>query len=96
MGILPESIQRVLLSVFSAIREHNDRWYLFDQLLFSTNWISDETLFLLKTAVFNPAFLSMKRSNYQAYPFRTRIIGKHLEGYSDHFPVYAIIGLTIE
>lgn len=75
---------------------HNDRWYLFDQLLFSTNWKSDQTLFLLKTAVFNPAFLSTKRSNYNAYPFRTKVNGKRLEGYSDHFPVYAIIGLSIE
>jgi predicted extracellular nuclease len=75
---------------------HSDRWYLFDQMLFSINWKNDKALFLLKTAVFNPAFLSTKRSNYQAYPFRTRVTGKRLEGYSDHFPVYAIIGLTLE
>ncbi len=75
---------------------YNDRWFLFDQLLFSMNWQANKQLFLLKTAVFNPDYLRTKRSNYQGYPFRTRSHGNLLDGYSDHFPVYAIIGLTIE
>ena len=75
---------------------HNDRWFLFDQMLFTTNWREDKEIFLLKEAVFNPNFLRTKRGNYQGYPFRTTIHGTDLEGYSDHFPVYAIIGLTIE
>lgn len=75
---------------------HNDRWFLFDQLLFSMNWNKDKELFLLKTAVFNPSFLRTKRSNYHGYPFRTKVNGIRLEGYSDHFPVYAVIGSTIE
>ena len=75
---------------------HNDRWFLFDQLLFSMNWNKDKELFLLKTAVFNPSFLRTKRSNYHGYPFRTKVNGIRLEGYSDHFPVYAVIGSSIE
>lgn len=75
---------------------HYDRWFLFDQILFTTNWREDKDIFLLKEAVFNPSFLRTKRGNYQGYPFRTKVHGTSLEGYSDHFPVYAIIGLTIE
>lgn len=48
---------------------HNDRWYLFDQLLFSMNWKNDNTLFLLKTAIFNPAFLSKKEVIITLIPF---------------------------
>jgi len=75
---------------------HNDHWFLFDQLLFSENWNKEGTLFLLKTTVFNPGFLYTKRSNYQGYPYRTRILVNRLQGYSDHFPVYAVIGLRAE
>ncbi|MDG1054213.1 MAG: endonuclease/exonuclease/phosphatase family protein [Flavobacteriaceae bacterium] len=74
---------------------HNDRWFLFDQLLFSLNWNEDKEIFLLKTAVFNPSFLRTKRSNYHGYPFRTKIHGTRLEGFSDHFPVYTIVGLSL-
>ena len=74
---------------------HNDRWFLFDQLLFSLNWNKDKEIFLLKTAVYNPSFLRTKRSNYHGYPFRTKIHGTRLEGFSDYFPVYTIVGLSL-
>ena len=73
---------------------HNDRWYLFDQLLFSPAWKQKKSVQLLQTAIFCPAYLYTKRGRYQGYPFRTKVNGDHLEGYSDHFPVYAIIGLV--
>ena len=73
---------------------HNDRWYLFDQLLFSPAWQQKKSLQWLQTAIYNPAYLYTKRGRYQGYPFRTKVNGNHLEGYSDHFPVYAIIGVT--
>ncbi len=70
---------------------HNDRWFLFDQLLFSENWKDEENLLLLKTAVFNPKFLQTKRSNYQGYPYRTQHSANGVDGYSDHFPVYTVL-----
>ncbi len=72
---------------------YNDRWYLFDQMLFSLNWHSDASLFIIKTAVYSPAKLITQRGRYQGYPFRTSSRGNSLEGYSDHFPVYSIIGV---
>ena len=71
---------------------YNDRWHLFDQMLFSLNWYNDPSLFLLKTAVYSPSKLRTLRGRYQGYPFRTVIRGNTLEGYSDHFPVYTILG----
>jgi len=71
---------------------YNDRWHLFDQMLFSLNWYNDPSLFLLKTAVYSPPKLRTLRGRYQGYPFRTVIRGNTLEGYSDHFPVYTILG----
>ena len=73
---------------------HNDRWYLFDQILFSSAWKQKKSLQLLQTAIFSPANLYTKRGRYQGYPFRTKVNGDYLEGYSDHFPVYAIIGIA--
>lgn len=71
---------------------YNDRWHLFDQLLHSTAWTKANGLVLLKTDIYAPSFLRTKRGKFQGYPFRTKINGNHLEGFSDHFPVYAIIG----
>jgi|GEM_PF-589170 len=71
---------------------YNDRWHLFDQMLFSLNWYNDPSLLLLKTAVYSPPKLRTLRGRYQGYPFRTVIRGNTLEGYSDHFPVYTILG----
>ncbi|MEN8813316.1 MAG: hypothetical protein ABF277_08430 [Candidatus Arcticimaribacter sp.] len=34
-------------------------------------------------------------SNYHGYPFRTKIHGTRLEGFSDHFPVYTVVGLSL-
>ena len=71
---------------------YNDRWFLFDQILFSHNWIENGLLKLKKVRVFHPSKLITPRGKYQGYPYRTNTNGRKLMGYSDHFPVYAIIG----
>jgi hypothetical protein len=55
-------------------------------------WVIAEPNALLKTAVYSPPKLRTLRGRYQGYPFRTVIRGNTLEGYSDHFPVYTILG----
>ena len=50
----------------------------------------------LKTAVFNPPYLRNPNGKYKGYPFRNEIQGTQLEGYSDHFPVYVVLGKGIE
>lgn len=74
---------------------HNDRWYLFDQLLFSPQWKNATDLMIINVQVYRPQWLRTRRGRYQGYPFRTHSDGNTLEGYSDHFPVYTLIGEMI-
>lgn len=70
---------------------YNDRWFLFDQILFSQQWKKQKFLHIKKTAIYHPIHLITPRGRYQGYPFRTDINGPKLRGYSDHFPVYTLI-----
>jgi predicted extracellular nuclease len=71
---------------------HRDRWHLFDQILVSQNWTSKQGLSVLKAAVFKPSFLINPEGKYLGYPYRNHVKGTKLYGYSDHFPVYIIVG----
>lgn len=71
---------------------YRDRWFLFDQILVSSNWLTQNGGVLLKPAVFNPKFLTTPEGRYSGYPYRTQITGTLLFGYSDHYPVYIVIG----
>jgi len=75
---------------------HRDRWHLFDQILFDQELRSGEELLLLKTAVFNPSYLRNPRGKFKGYPYRHEIQGVLLKGYSDHFPVYVLLGIKNE
>ena len=70
---------------------HNDRWHLFDQLLFSKHWQQNPSLFVMDVQIYQPLNLRTLRGRYRGYPFRTASEGGRLVGYSDHFPVYAIL-----
>ena len=69
-------------------------WFLFDQILYSPVWNKKKDLRILKTNIYAPVYLYTKRGKFQGYPFRTKVNGNFLEGFSDHFPVYAIIGVN--
>lgn len=71
---------------------HNRRWNLFDQILFSTNFFeSSRSEFEFSTAnIFDEDFLKLFDGKYKGTPFRTYVGKKYKGGYSDHFPVYAI------
>ena len=71
---------------------HRDRWHLFDQILLSQNWKSKKGAVFIKSAVFNPPFLRNPEGKFRGYPYRTNVSGNTLNGYSDHFPVYVLIG----
>jgi hypothetical protein len=71
---------------------HRDRWHLFDQVLLSQNWQSNQGPIFLKGAVFNPPFLRNPQGKFKGYPYRNQVNGTKLNGYSDHFPVYVIFG----
>lgn len=69
-----------------------DRWFLFDQILLSQNWHTSKNHVFLKVAVFNPPFLRNPEGKFMGYPYRNEVLGAKLHGYSDHFPVYIVIG----
>ena len=70
-----------------------DRWYLFDQMLFSKNFFeTDKGLLHLKYAeVFDPKFIKTWKGKRKNAPFRTYSGRWHLGGFSDHFPVVAYL-----
>ncbi len=71
----------------------NGRWYLFDQIIFSVNFLEkDKGKFFFKQAgVFNADFLKTWSGKRKDTPYRTFIGTWYQGGYSDHFPVYAKI-----
>lgn len=71
---------------------HKKQWMLFDQILLSKAFLTEKSRFkLLKTDIFDAAFLTQNIGKMGAFPNRTFIGSKYIGGYSDHFPVYAII-----
>ncbi len=69
-----------------------DAWSLFDQIIFSDDWVNDEEgLQFFKAKVHNPRHLVQKDGHFKGYPFRSFAGGKFINGYSDHFPVYAYV-----
>ena len=67
---------------------YKDRWFLFDQILFSPAWTKEVKFLEYKAAsIFHPKWLHTPAGRYKGYPFRTQKKGGFLTGYSDHFPV---------
>lgn len=71
---------------------YRDRWFLFDQILFSAPMNTAKGVFFIDAKVFNPEFLKNKSGRYKGYPYRSEKRGEKLYGFSDHFPVYALMG----
>lgn len=70
----------------------NDRWNLFDQLMFSKEWLGDESGWTYSDAkVYNKSYLCSQEGNFNGYPFRTYNSTVYAGGYSDHFPSYVIV-----
>ena len=42
--------------------------------------------------VYSPPFLRNPNGKFKGYPYRNQIEGNQLQGYSDHFPVYVVLG----
>ena len=69
---------------------HHFQWHLFDQILFSTNFLdtSNSKLVFDDAQVFNSKFLTQYTGKYKGQPFRTYSGKKYKGGFSDHFPVF--------
>jgi hypothetical protein len=71
---------------------YQDAWSLFDQVILSSNFITDDNgYYFYRARVFNETFLTQKLGQFKGYPMRTFAGNTYLGGYSDHFPVYVFL-----
>lgn len=73
--------------------KHEGRWILFDQLLFSKSFLEEKegNLHYQSAHIYNDHSVQEWDRRFKGSPFRTYAGTKYLGGYSDHFPVYAIL-----
>lgn len=80
---------------------YQDAWSLFDNMIVNSNLLDGGSgdLRLQKGAkgkfygnVFNRSYLIQQQGKFKNYPLRTYSSNKFLGGYSDHLPVFLIIG----
>jgi endonuclease/exonuclease/phosphatase family metal-dependent hydrolase len=66
-------------------------WNLFDQILFSNNFLQQHgnTFRFKRAQIFDPDSLKDYYGASKGTPFRTYVGRKYIGGFSDHFPVYA-------
>ena len=86
-----------LLSYSRGSTSHNFRWNLFDQIIFTKNFFEKvpNTFSFDHANIFDDDFLKLFKGKYKGKPFRTYVGKKYKGGYSDHFPVYAILKKTV-
>ncbi|QTD36822.1 endonuclease [Polaribacter batillariae] len=72
---------------------YNKKWNLFDQILFSKNFLEKKKgkLYFKHAEVFNKKWLKVFKGKLKGSPFRTYIGPWYQGGFSDHFPVYAFL-----
>ncbi len=79
-----------LMSFSRGSLNHKTEWFLFDQILFSTNFFEHKpnTHSFSNADVFDADFLKQFKGKHKGNPFRTFVWKFYKGGYSDHFPVY--------
>ncbi|MEN8890443.1 MAG: endonuclease/exonuclease/phosphatase family protein [Wenyingzhuangia sp.] len=69
--------------------------FLFDQILFSDNFITLKKDFssfrFYKAGIFNPNYMTLQKGKYKGSPKRSFSGSTYLGGYSDHYPVYGYL-----
>lgn len=73
--------------------KHRRQWFIFDQILISTNFFksSKNEFEFFKANIFDEDFLKVIKGLYKGSPYRTYVGPKYKGGYSDHFPVYILL-----
>ncbi|MFY0632066.1 MAG: endonuclease/exonuclease/phosphatase family protein [Flavobacteriaceae bacterium] len=69
----------------------NKKWLLFDQIIFTKNFMAKEKgkHSFMHAEIYNKDWLKVSRGKLEGSPFRTYIGPWYQGGFSDHFPVYA-------
>lgn len=73
--------------------KYNGKWNLFDQIIFSKNFLekNHDSFSFYYAALFNKKLMKFYRAKFKGNPFRTYIGRWYQGGFSDHFPVYAFL-----
>jgi len=76
---------------------YKGEWHLFDQILMSNSFFNYEkgTHSFDMANIYDHKSLKEKEGKYKGTPYRTFVSNKYKGGYSDHFPVYAILSYNI-
>ncbi|RAV28348.1 endonuclease/exonuclease/phosphatase family protein [Sinomicrobium soli] len=87
----------LLLSHDKGSASYNFKWNLFDQILFSRDFMVTEAgkHSYVEANIFNDRFLTEWTGRFKGNPFRTYAGRRYLGGYSDHFPVYIQLELNM-
>ena len=82
-----------LISTGNGTLNHKHQWHLFDQIIFSKNFlnIEDGKHSFKYAEVFDKHFLKEWKGKFKGNPFRTYVGKWYLGGLSDHFPVYVYL-----
>ncbi len=85
----------LLLTKHEGSLNYHGEWNLFDQIMFSTNFLQQHgNVFRFEDAkIFDKKLVQKYSGKYKGNPFRTYVGNKYLGGYSDHFPVYGIFSI---
>lgn len=68
--------------------KYRGKWNLFDQIVFTENFLKKRTRKLSYSSheIFRRDFMIQQEGKYKGYPKRTHAGGKWMNGYSDHLP----------
>jgi predicted extracellular nuclease len=82
-----------LLSNERGTTSYRQKWNLFDQFIFTTNFFDrkKKNLRFIEANIFDEDFLKLSDGKYKGSPYRTYVGKNYKGGYSDHFPVYLIL-----
>ncbi|WP_236641975.1 endonuclease [Dokdonia sinensis] len=85
-----------LLTRYEGSLNHRFEWYLFDQLILSTNFMQlhHNPFRYDASKIYNDVSLTEFKGKFKGNPFRTYAGKRYLGGYSDHFPVYTIFDIN--
>jgi len=71
---------------------YRDNWSLFDQVIVNDQWFKDKDGYQFKSShIYKRPHMLQKFGAFKGYPKRCFVGDNYLGGYSDHFPVYALM-----
>ena len=84
-------MERLLNTDLIGSLTYNKKWNLFDQIIFTKNFLAseEEKHSFLHAEIFNKNWMRVFKGKLKGSPFRTYVGPWYQGGFSDHFPIYA-------